>query len=65
MESIIIVNIYAQGSLLPLSTSNNDAVPYFNDKFLLFNIENTDAASVQLITEPINKLSKRGIFNTI
>lgn len=59
MAKIITVSIYEQGSLLPLSTSNNEAVLSFKLSRLERNIENTDAASVELITAPINILSRK------
>ena len=52
----IIVIIYAKGSLLPLSTSNMDAVLSFRFKCLSRSIENTLAASVDEITAPISIL---------
>ena len=60
--SIIIVSIYDAGSLLPLSNSNKGAVPSFKLSFFDRKIENTEAASVELITEPIKKLINIGSF---
>ena len=59
---IIIVIIKAIGSLLPLSSSIMDAVPSFKLRFFDLKIENTDAASVELITAPINILSNKANF---
>ena len=49
----MVVIRYATGSLLPLSTSSRDAVPYFRFSFLERRMENTDAASVEPRTAPI------------
>ena len=43
--------------LLPLSSSSIEAVPYRRFSFLLLSTEKTDAASVELITAPISRLS--------
>ena len=64
MVKIIEVSIYANGSLLPLSTSSMEAVLYFKLRRFERNIEKTDAASVELIIEPISKLSRNSIFKT-
>ena len=55
---MITVIIYEQGSLLPLSTSSMEAVLYFKFSLLERRMENTDAASVELMTAPISMLSK-------
>ena len=52
----IIVSIYAKGSLLPLSSSEREAVLYFKFKCLSRSIAKTLAAYVEAITEPIRKL---------
>ena len=57
-----IVKMYAKGSLLPLSISRRGAVLYFKLSRLERNMEKTDAASVELITAPIKKLSVNGSF---
>ena len=43
--------------MLPLSISSSGAVLFLSPSFLDLNIENTDAASVELMTEPISMLS--------
>ena len=43
--------------MLPLSISSSGAVLFLSPSFLDLKIENTDAASVELITEPISMLS--------
>ena len=53
----MVVIRYATGSLLPLSTSSRDAVPYFRFSFLERRMENTDAASVEPRTAPIRRPS--------
>ena len=60
----MIVSIYENGSLLPLSTSNKEALLYFKLSFLERNIENTEAASVELITAPTKNDCKISNFNT-
>ena len=55
----MIVSIYDTGSLLPLSISRRDAVPFFKFNFFFLNIEKTLAASVEERTEPIRKLSTK------
>ncbi|MEI3323344.1 MAG: hypothetical protein V8R92_10575 [Eubacterium sp.] len=59
----MIVSIYDTGSLLPLSISRRDAVPFFKFNFFFLNIEKTLAASVEERTEPIRKLSKKEKFS--
>ena len=49
--------------MLPLSTSSRDAVRYFKFSRLERKIEKTDAASVELIKEPIKKLSANSILS--
>ena len=49
------VSIYAIGSLLPDSNSNNGRKFSFKAKFLDLNIENTEAESVEAIVEANNK----------
>ena len=56
---------YAIGSLLPLSTSSRDAVPYFKFSFFARKMEKTEAASVELMTEPISKLSSNPTCSTM
>ena len=58
----ITVSRKAKGSLLPLSTSNREAVLYLRFIFLDLNIENTLAASVEEIIAPISMLSIKSIF---
>ena len=59
----VAVNMYAHGSLLPLSTSRSEAVLYFKFSFLDLNIEKTDAASVEPTSAPISRLSVQSICN--
>ena len=59
----VAVSMYAQGSLLPLSTSRSEAVLYFKFNFFDRRIANTDAASVEPTSEPIRKLSVQSIPN--
>ena len=63
-ERIIAVSIYEHGSLLPLSISSKGAVLYFRLNCFERSTENTDAASVELITAPISKLSLTDILST-
>ena len=44
--------------MLPLSTSRREAVLYFRPRRLERRMENTLAASVELITAPVRKLSR-------
>ena len=44
--------------MLPLSTSSREAVWFLRPSFLERRMENTDAASVELITAPVRKLSR-------
>ena len=60
----MVVSIYDTGSLLPLSISSKESVPYFSDKCLERKIEKTEAASVELKTEPIRKPSVHCIPST-
>ena len=53
------VSIYENGSLLPLSSSKIGAVEYFKLSLLNLKIENTEAASVELMVAPIRKLSAK------
>ena len=64
MVIIIAVSIYEQGSLLPLSISSIEAVLYFSPRFFDLRMEKTDAASVELRTEPIRKLNLGSIPRT-
>ena len=57
MLSIRAVSMYANGSLLPLSISSIGAVLFLRPSFLDLRMENTDAASVELTTEPSRKPS--------
>ncbi len=50
--------------MLPLSTSSKEAVRYFKFSRLERRMENTEAASVELISEPIKKLSAGSIPST-
>ena len=58
---MIAVSIYEQGSLLPLSISSREAVFSLRPSFFERSIEKTEAASVELITEPISILSSQSI----
>ena len=44
--------------MLPLSTSSREAVWFLRPSFLERRMENTDAASVELMTAPVRKLSR-------
>ena len=46
---------------VPAKVAINEAVEYFKFIFLLLKIENTLAASVEQITDPISKLSQKSI----
>ena len=63
-DKMMIVSIYAKGSLLPLSSSRIGAERYFRLSFLLLRIANTLAASVELITAPSRKPSVGANFKT-
>ena len=56
--------MYEVGSLLPLSSSSSEASPCLSDSFFERRIENTEAASVELITEPMSRLSYTESPNT-
>ena len=58
-EMAIIVSIYEKGSLLPLSASSSGASPFLRFSFFERSTENTEAASVELITAPTRKLSPK------
>ena len=60
----ISVNIYAIGSLLPLSISNKGANEPFKLSFWERSIENTEAASVEPTTDPIRNPSNKLVPNT-
>ena len=60
---IIVVSIYAQGSLLPLSNSNIDAIDPFKFNLWDLKIANTDAASVDPTIAPISKPSNNVVLN--
>ena len=64
MASATMVSMYAMGSLLPLSISKRGAVECFRLRFLERRIENTEAASVELKTAPIRKLSENEKFRS-
>ena len=59
-DSTIIVSIYAHGSLLPLSISNNEAVFSLRLSLRRRNIEKTEAASVHPRIEPSRSASSKG-----
>ena len=46
-------------------TSSRDAVPYFKFSFFARKMEKTEAASVELMTEPISKLSSNPTCSTM
>ena len=63
-DSRITVIMYANGSLLPLSNSSMDAVPYLRFSLRERRIENTDAASVDPRTAPRSIPSISAILST-
>ena len=63
--NIITVSIYAHGSLLPLSSSNIEAIDPLKFNFCDLNIANTDAASVDPTIEPISNPSNNVVLKTI
>lgn len=60
----VVVKRKAMGSLLPLSNSRRGPILCFKPCFLERKIENTAAASVDEIIEPINKDSNSGKCKT-
>ena len=56
-DIITAVSMYDTGSLDPLSTSIREAVLFLRPSFRVLRIEKTDAASVELMTAPMRKLS--------
>ena len=58
-DSITAVSIYDMGSLEPLSTSRRGALLFLRPSFRERSMENTVAASVELMTAPIRKLSSQ------
>ena len=57
MESMMMVSIYEHGSLEPLSISSIGAELFFRPSLRERSMENTEAASVELTTEPMRRLS--------
>ena len=63
-DIIITVSMYENGSFEPLSISSRGERLFFRPSLFERSIENTDAASVELMTAPISMLSIKSHLNT-